>query len=50
VLSLGQRKLTDVYLLGLAVRRQGRLATFDRSIPTNAVAGARPAHLVIVDA
>jgi len=29
----GHQKITDIYLLGLAVRRQGRLATFDRSIP-----------------
>jgi hypothetical protein len=37
----GHRQVTDVYLLGLAIRRGGRLATFDRSIPLKAVRGAR---------
>lgn len=36
----GHQKITDAYLLGLAVRRGGRLATFDRSIPLKAVIGA----------
>ncbi len=36
----GHQKITDVYLLGLAVRRGARLATFDRSIPLKAVIGA----------
>jgi hypothetical protein len=36
----GAKQLTDVYLLGLAANRKGRLATFDRSIPLGAVAGA----------
>ena len=36
----GHQKITDVYLLGLAFRRGGRLATFDRSIPLKAVIGA----------
>jgi hypothetical protein len=49
-LSVSHRHLTDVYLLGLAVRRGGRLATFDRSIPLKAVPEARSAHLVVVDA
>jgi uncharacterized protein len=44
----GSRQLTDVYLLGLAVNRKGRLATFDRSIPLPAVRGAAPEHLAIV--
>lgn len=48
-LTVGHRQLTDVYLLGLAVRHGGRLATFDRSIPLKAVRGARPEHLVVVD-
>lgn len=46
----GHRQLTDVYLLGLAVANQGRLVTFDRSIPLRAVAGAEPRHLEIVGA
>ncbi len=49
-LAVGHRQLTDVYLLGLAVARDGFLATFDRSIPLKAVRGARPADLVVLDA
>jgi len=49
-LGIGHRQLTDVYLLALAVRRDGRLATFDRSIPRKAVRGARSDHIVVVDA
>ena len=30
-------QITDVYLLGLAVRNKGRLATLDRRIPVNAI-------------
>jgi toxin-antitoxin system PIN domain toxin len=44
----GNKKITDVYLLGLAVRNHGRLATFDRGIPLNAVSGARPGNLVVI--
>jgi hypothetical protein len=36
----GHRQLTDLYLLGLAHKRGGRLATFDRTIPVKAVPGA----------
>ncbi len=43
----GHQKVTDVYLLGLAVHHHGRLATFDRSVPLRAVYGAEPSHLVI---
>lgn len=42
----GHRQITDVYLLGLAVRRKGRLVTFDRGIPLVAVKGATEASLV----
>jgi hypothetical protein len=42
------RQITDAYLLGLAVRRGGRLATFDRSISLKAVVGAAPAHLELI--
>lgn len=34
------RNLTDIYLLGLARKKRGRLATFDRTIPLKAVVGA----------
>ena len=37
---MGYRQITDIYLLGLAIRHGGRLATFDRSIPLKAVVGA----------
>ena len=36
---------TAVYLLALAVHRHGKLATFDRSIPRNAVIRAAAAHI-----
>jgi toxin-antitoxin system PIN domain toxin len=48
--AVGHRQLTDVYLLGLARRMNGRLVTFDRSIPLAAVKGATRAHLVVVGA
>jgi toxin-antitoxin system PIN domain toxin len=44
----GHRQLTDVYLLGLAVKRGGRLITFDQSIPLAAVKGATRASLEVV--
>ncbi len=36
-------QITDVYLLGLAVRNKGKLATLDQRIPVNAVRGGRQA-------
>lgn len=44
----GPRQVTDLYLLALAVRRAGRLVTFDGDIPTNAIRDARAEHLVIL--
>lgn len=44
----GHRQVTDVYLLALAVRNDGRLATFDGGIPLAAVAGALPQNVVVV--
>jgi toxin-antitoxin system PIN domain toxin len=44
----GHRQLTDVYLLGLAVKRAGRLVTFDRSISLGAVKGATRASLEVI--
>ena len=44
----GHRQLTDVYLLGLAVKRGGRLVTFDHSIPLGAVNGATDASLEVI--
>ena len=43
---LGPNQITDVYLLGLAVKHGGRLVTFDRGLPLKAVRGAEPLHLV----
>jgi toxin-antitoxin system PIN domain toxin len=40
------RQITDLYLLGLAVKNRGRLVSFDIRIPLTAVLGATPAHLV----
>ena len=34
-------QITDVYLIGLAVYKQGKLATLDRRIPAGAVQGAK---------
>lgn len=42
------RQLTDLYLLGLAVKHQGRLISFDQRIPLSAVHGAGPEHMVIL--
>ncbi len=42
----GHRQLTDLYLLGLAVRHSGRLVTLDKRIALAAVTGARAEHLV----
>jgi toxin-antitoxin system PIN domain toxin len=43
---LGPKQLTDIYLLALAVRRGGRLVTFDQAIPISAVRGADQRHVV----
>jgi len=42
----GARQLTDLYLLALAVRNEGRLISFDQRIPLSAVPGAARRHLV----
>jgi toxin-antitoxin system PIN domain toxin len=46
----GHRQVTDVYLLGLAKKMGGCLATFDRTIPLGAVAGATRSMLAIISA
>jgi uncharacterized protein len=48
--AVGHSHLTDVYLLGLATGRGGRLATFDRRIPVRAVTGADEALLEVIPA
>jgi len=44
----GPKQLSDVYLLALAVANGGRLVTFDKAIPTAAVAKAQKKHLVVI--
>lgn len=43
-------QITDVYLLGIATGKDGRLATFDRRIPLRAVIGADPERLEVIPA
>jgi toxin-antitoxin system PIN domain toxin len=45
---LGSRQLTDVYLLALAVHREGRLVTLDGGVPMHAVPAAGRRHLVSI--
>ena len=44
----GHRQVTDAYLLGLAVRRGGALASFDTALPLTAVRGAGRKHLLAI--
>lgn len=44
----GPKQLTDVYLLALAMARGGRLVTFDRALPVEAVLGAQKKHLAVI--
>lgn len=44
----GHQKVTDAYLLALAVLNGGRLATFDKNIPLAAAAGSEPGNLVLL--
>jgi hypothetical protein len=44
----GHRQVTDIYLLALARRQGGRLATFDRTIPLAAVKGAGDDTLAVI--
>jgi toxin-antitoxin system PIN domain toxin len=48
--ALANKQITDVYLLALARHRNGRLATFDRSIPLDGVDGATSRNLEIIPA
>ena len=45
---LGPNQITDVYLLALAVKNGGRLATLDHGIALRAVHRAEPRHLVML--
>lgn len=44
----GPKQVTDVYLLCLAVANRGRLVTFDRTIPCQAVAGFQPQDIEVL--
>lgn len=44
----GHRQVTDAYLLGLAVKHGGSLATFDTALPVTAVRGANRKHIVSI--
>jgi toxin-antitoxin system PIN domain toxin len=44
----GPSQLTDLYLLALAIRHQGRFVTFDQTIPTSALPAAANNHLVLL--
>ena len=44
----GHRQLTDLYLLGLARKMGGALATFDRAIQFAAVKGLKSDQLVVI--
>ena len=41
-------QITDVYLLGLAIHKRGKLATLDQRIPVDAVRGGRKAMELII--
>jgi uncharacterized protein len=43
----GHRQITDVYLLGLAIYRGGKLATFDRSIAALLPKGKRKSDWIV---
>ncbi len=45
--AAGSKQLTDLYLLGLAVRRSARFATFDNRVPANVVAAGETAVEII---
>jgi hypothetical protein len=45
--TLSHSQVTDVYLLGLAVSKGGKLVTFDRRIPSQVILGGTEALIVI---
>ena len=46
----GHRQVSDIYLLGLATKMSGALATFNRSISAGAVVGASRQTLAVIEA
>ncbi len=47
---IGHRQITDAYLLALAVKRGGKLVTFDRPLPLDAVCAATGEHVIALKA
>ena len=45
---IGHRQITDIYLLVLAVKRQGRFVTFDAHIAPNAVPDAGERSICVI--
>ena len=45
---LGPGQITDAYLLALAMKNGGRLATLDRGVSLRAVRGAEARHLAVI--
>ena len=45
---IGPKQLTDIYLLALAVKNNGRFVTFDKKITSSLVVGADSQHYEIV--
>ncbi len=45
---LNSRQITDAYLLGLAVQRDGSFVTLDRNVDLGLVRGAAARHLTVI--
>jgi hypothetical protein len=45
---VSHRQITDLFLVGLAVRHEVCLVTFDRNIPIHAAIGAEVRHLKVI--
>jgi toxin-antitoxin system PIN domain toxin len=45
---LTARSITDLYLLAVATRHEGRLVTFDRTVPLDAALGASERNLLVL--
>ncbi len=44
----GHARVTDLYLLGLARKMNGALATFDRTVPRDAIKGLKRDQLAVI--
>lgn len=45
---IGPRQITGIYLLAMAVQRQGRFVTFDARVSPSAVVRARDENLCVI--